>query len=213
MTFWLLLHRENNISALWGTWRIIMSGQIIASLLSLCMTKWPHKWQRGWCYVRSNTKNAKSLMTHDLHLYYLFLILGGYFSGTQPARLVRSAIITLCRQLKDQAVSLIDVFAPPDAILNSPIGSSDGKVCCKDLRGNPKPRVFPDRTETGPGSGNIFKNIYGPGRVGEFYFGSVRVGEFYFRIGPGRGIFLPGYETFSPGISGINFPFNLKLRK
>ena len=26
----------------------------------------------------------------------------------------------------------------------------------KDLRGNPKPQVSPDRTETGPGSGNIF---------------------------------------------------------
>ena len=50
----------------------------------------------------------------------------------------------------------------------------------KDLRGNPKPRVSPDRTETGPGSRNIFKNIFGSSRVGEFYFGSVRVGKFYF---------------------------------
>ena len=49
----------------------------------------------------------------------------------------------------------------------------------KDLRGNPKPRVSPDRTETGPGSGNNFKNIFGSGRVGEFYFGSVRVGVFF----------------------------------
>ena len=35
---------------------------------------------------------------------------------------------------------------------------------------------FP-RTETGPGSGHIFKNIFGSGRVGEFYFGPVRVGN------------------------------------
>ena len=54
----------------------------------------------------------------------------------------------------------------------------------KDLRGNPKPRVSPDRTgpdwtETGPGSGNIFKNLFGSSRVGEFYFGSVRVGVFF----------------------------------
>ena len=52
-------------------------------------------------------------------------------------------------------------------------------VRSKDLQGNPKPRVSPDRTETGPGSGNIFKNIFGSGRVGEFYFGSVRVGVFF----------------------------------
>ena len=31
-------------------------------------------------------------------------------------------------QLKDEAVSLVDVLAPPDFILNSPIGHSNGKV-------------------------------------------------------------------------------------
>ena len=31
-------------------------------------------------------------------------------------------------QLKDQAVSLCDVVAPPDHILQSAIGSSDGQV-------------------------------------------------------------------------------------
>ena len=77
----------------------------------------------------------------------------------------------------------------------------------KDLRGNPKPRVSPDRTgpdrtETGPGSGNIFKNIFGSGRVGEFHFESVRVGEFYFGSVQVGVFFLPGYEAFSPGISG-----------
>ena len=33
----------------------------------------------------------------------------------------------------------------------------------KDLWGNPKPRLSPDRTGTGPGSGNILKNIFGSG--------------------------------------------------
>ena len=82
----------------------------------------------------------------------------------------------------------------------------------KDLRGNPKPRVSPDRTQTGPGSGNIFKNIFGSGRVMEFYFGSVWVGEFISGRSGSR-YFLPGYETFSPGILGINLPFIPKLRK
>ena len=36
--------------------------QIVASLLSLCMAKWLRKWRRCWLYVRSNTKNAKSLV-------------------------------------------------------------------------------------------------------------------------------------------------------
>lgn len=31
-------------------------------------------------------------------------------------------------QLKDEAVALVDALAPPDFILNSPIGHSSGKV-------------------------------------------------------------------------------------
>ena len=36
-----------------------MSGQIVASLLRLFMTKWLRKWRRGWHNVRSNTKKRK----------------------------------------------------------------------------------------------------------------------------------------------------------
>ena len=50
-----------------------MSGQIVASLLSLCMAKWLRKWRWGWLYVCSNTKHAKSLMsrgqTNTVSLY------------------------------------------------------------------------------------------------------------------------------------------------
>ena len=38
----------------------------------------------------------------------------------------------------------------------------------KDLRGNPKTRVSSDRTETSPGSGHVFENIFRSGR-GIFY--------------------------------------------
>ena len=62
---------------------------------------------------------------------------------------------------------------------------------CGATRNPEFPWTGPDRTETGPGSGNIFKNIFVSGRVGEFYFGSVGVGEFYF--GSVRvGVFLTG---------------------
>ena len=37
----------------------LVLGQDVASLLSLCMTKWLRKWRRGWLYVRSNTKKLK----------------------------------------------------------------------------------------------------------------------------------------------------------
>ena len=100
----------------------------------------------------------------------------------------------------------------------NPYGTYDLEtmVYFKDLRGNPKPRVSPDRT--GPdrnrsGVGEHFKEYFrvGSGRGILFRVGSGR--GILFRVGPGRGIFLPGYETFSPGISGINLPFIPKLRK
>ena len=80
-----------------------------------------------------------------------------------------------------------------------------------DLRGNPKPRVSLNQTETGPGSGNIFKNIFGSGQGILFRVGPGQ--GILFQVGPGRGIFLPGYETFSPWIFGINLSFIPKLRK
>ena len=93
---------------------------------------------------------------------------------------------------------------------------SRSTILVKDLRGNPKPRVSPDRT--GPdrnrsGVGEHFKEYFrvGSGRGILFRVGPGR--GILFRVGPGRGIFLPRYETFSPGISGINLPFIPKLRK
>ena len=90
------------------------------------------------------------------------------------------------------------------------------KAACTDLRpaGQPETPSFPgpDRTRpTALGLGNIFKNIIGSGRGILFRVGPSR--GILFWVGPGRGMFLPGYETFSPGISGINLPFIPKQRK
>uniref|UniRef100_G3N6R3 Acyl-coenzyme A oxidase n=1 Tax=Gasterosteus aculeatus aculeatus TaxID=481459 RepID=G3N6R3_GASAC len=64
-----------------------------------------------------------SLSSHTATLYQ-----GGYLSGKKPTELVQMAILTLCSQLKEDAVSLVDVFAPSDFILNSPIGNTDGQL-------------------------------------------------------------------------------------
>ncbi|XP_071501101.1 peroxisomal acyl-coenzyme A oxidase 3-like [Diadema antillarum] len=64
-----------------------------------------------------------SLEKHMSTLYQ-----GGYFSGAATARLIRDAILQLCGDLKNDAVSLVDALAPTDFILNSPIGSSDGQI-------------------------------------------------------------------------------------
>ncbi|XP_035690626.1 peroxisomal acyl-coenzyme A oxidase 3-like [Branchiostoma floridae] len=53
---------------------------------------------------------------------------GGYFTEAKSVAWVRDAILHLCEQLKNDAVSLVDVVAPPDFVLNSPIGMSDGQI-------------------------------------------------------------------------------------
>ncbi|KAJ8382932.1 hypothetical protein SKAU_G00037100 [Synaphobranchus kaupii] len=53
---------------------------------------------------------------------------GGYFCGKEPVDLVQSAIVRLCSELKDDAVSLVDAVAPPDFILKSPLGKADGQL-------------------------------------------------------------------------------------
>ncbi|PIK46197.1 putative peroxisomal acyl-coenzyme A oxidase 3 [Apostichopus japonicus] len=52
----------------------------------------------------------------------------GYISGPNPADIIQSGILSLCSQLKDDAVALVDVFAPPDFVLHSAIGSADGQI-------------------------------------------------------------------------------------
>ncbi|XP_076251581.1 peroxisomal acyl-coenzyme A oxidase 3-like [Rhynchophorus ferrugineus] len=53
----------------------------------------------------------------------------GCFATTpQLATLREEAILMLCSNIKNDAIALIDVIAPPDFILNSVLGSSDGEV-------------------------------------------------------------------------------------
>lgn len=64
-----------------------------------------------------------SLDAHTATLYE-----GGYFSGPEPNRLLKNAILKVCSELKPDAVALADAFAPPDFILNSVLGYSNGDI-------------------------------------------------------------------------------------
>lgn len=64
----------------------------------------------------------------SIEKHMVMLYQGGYCSGELPAKLIRTTILELCHDLKDDAVSLVDTIAPTDFILNSPIGHSSGEI-------------------------------------------------------------------------------------
>lgn len=65
-----------------------------------------------------------------LFFFYLRMKInqGGYCTGPRLAEFIRESILTLCSQVKPEAVAIADSLAPPDFVLNSVLGMSDGRV-------------------------------------------------------------------------------------
>ncbi|XP_047110205.1 peroxisomal acyl-coenzyme A oxidase 3-like isoform X1 [Schistocerca piceifrons] len=64
----------------------------------------------------------------SLEKHLPFLYQGGYMSDREPAHFIQEGLLQLCEQLKSEAISLVDALAPPDRLLSSVLGQSDGHV-------------------------------------------------------------------------------------
>ncbi|XP_031350823.1 peroxisomal acyl-coenzyme A oxidase 3-like isoform X2 [Photinus pyralis] len=62
----------------------------------------------------------------NLQKYAQYFYQGNYTSGPNFAHYLEDGILTLCRSLTDDAISLIDAILPDDILLNSVLGHSDG---------------------------------------------------------------------------------------
>lgn len=69
------------------------------------------------------------LWTLERERYLVLLYEGGYATGPALVQLINQSVMKLCSALKPDIMGVIDALAPPDFVLNSVIGKSDGLVC------------------------------------------------------------------------------------
>ncbi len=65
---------------------------------------------------------------HFLDKHMVIFFQGGYFNSEKSATLIKETILALCKEMKNDAIALIDAIAPPDYVLNSILGDSTGNV-------------------------------------------------------------------------------------
>lgn len=65
-----------------------------------------------------------NLIIKYLELFYE----GGFLCNKNSGLFYKSGIIEMIPKIKDDAIGLIDAIAPPDFIMNTPLGMSDGEI-------------------------------------------------------------------------------------
>lgn len=92
--------------------------------------------------VASSSGSLKTVLEKIHLLYGLWCLekhlatfyLGNFTQGGEFGDLIRGELLQKCKQIKDDAVSIADSLAPPDWVLNSILGKSDGKVSCHQFQ-------------------------------------------------------------------------------
>ncbi|KAJ8975938.1 hypothetical protein NQ317_010873 [Molorchus minor] len=97
----------------------------------LSIYKWLTCYLLKTSYEQLELELQKSFLLYglwSLEKHIPILYQGGFTQGPAAVTLIQNGILRLCSDLKDNAVSLVDAVAPPDFILNSVLGASDGMV-------------------------------------------------------------------------------------
>ncbi|KAG5318236.1 ACOX3 oxidase, partial [Pseudoatta argentina] len=126
---------KNNIQTfLARTLSLVYAEHAVMLYFSRCLQD--PKWKTNEREVLTKLCSLFGAITLEKRLGDLYS--GGYASpNSNIDHFLRKGIIMLCRDLVDNAVALVDVLAPPDFILNSALGMSDGEVCTFSLSLSP----------------------------------------------------------------------------
>ncbi|KAI5716109.1 hypothetical protein M8J76_001083 [Diaphorina citri] len=73
-------------------------------------------------------ETVKLIQVWSLEKYLPYLYESEYFTSGETVKLIQDSVLHLCRKLKPNILSLIEVEAPPDFIVNSILGPSSGLV-------------------------------------------------------------------------------------
>jgi acyl-CoA oxidase len=84
--------------------------------------------------VQSLAQSSTKVMLHKFLLLFTYsqlekdfvILRENDYCSSEVWEYLKTAILDLCMELKDQLISIIDVIAPPDEILGAPLGSSTG---------------------------------------------------------------------------------------
>jgi acyl-CoA oxidase len=87
-------------------------------------------------YERDVTDDLKPVLAQIFLIYGLWCIdkhlvtfyIGRFASGPDFGDFVRSSLLQKCQEIKDSVVTIADSLAPPDWVLNSVLGRSDGRL-------------------------------------------------------------------------------------
>ena len=50
------------------------------------------------------------------------------FMSSDSIYVIKEEVLDLCNELKEEMIGILDVIAPPDEVLQAPMGRSDGKM-------------------------------------------------------------------------------------
>jgi acyl-CoA oxidase len=85
--------------------------------------------------IKKNTESTKKMLLKFLKLFALTIfendsgvLRNDDFMTSDSIYVIKEEVLDLCNELKEEMIGILDIIAPPDEVLQAPMGRSDGKM-------------------------------------------------------------------------------------